>query len=210
MILRLDRKTGAPSLTLPKRMPSQHAIHQFLTQSSAWLQEVIADQQKIADQAKLEAGNFIQIYGEAYRIAHSPTARSGVVLDQDQKCLIVSGDAAYLEARIKRFLKKEAARVLVSKTKQVAAKLNKTPNRIVIKDQSTRFGSCSSKLNINLNWRLILCPEFVQDYVVAHEVAHLEQMNHTPAFWKVVAKLDPEYGKAERWLKTNAQLLFAY
>lgn len=79
--------------------------------------------------------------------------------------------------------------------------------QIRIKDQKTRWGSCSSKGNINLNWRLILAPEEVMDYVIIHELCHLKEMNHSKAFWELVEQICPDYREQKRWLKENAHQL---
>lgn len=80
---------------------------------------------------------------------------------------------------------------------------NVTPNRIVIKEQKRRWGSCSSKNNLNFNWRLSMMPTWVISYIVLHELCHFEEMNHSPAFWAAVEKRMPEYRKAKEWLKVN-------
>ena len=80
--------------------------------------------------------------------------------------------------------------------------------RISIREQKTRWGSCSSKGNLNFNWRLIFAPEAVLDYVVVHELAHRKEMNHSPAFYTVVESVLPDYQKARKWLKDNGQTLW--
>lgn len=77
------------------------------------------------------------------------------------------------------------------------------PNRVVIKEQKRRWGSCSSKNNLNFNWRLSMMPTWVISYIVLHELCHFEQMNHSPEFWAAVEKRMPEYKKAKEWLKEN-------
>ena len=80
-----------------------------------------------------------------------------------------------------------------------------TYGRISIRSQKTRWGSCSAKGNLNYNWKLMLCPERVQDYVVVHELAHRKEMNHSPAFWAEVEKILPDYRERRKWLKTYGQ-----
>ena len=79
--------------------------------------------------------------------------------------------------------------------------------RISIRNQRSRWGSCSRQGNISLNWRLIQFPPFVRDYIILHELAHLRQMNHSAKFWNEVARLCPRYPAAEKWLKANRALL---
>lgn len=78
-----------------------------------------------------------------------------------------------------------------------------SPNRIVIKEQKRRWGSCSSKNNLNFNWRLSMMPTWVISYIVLHELCHFEEMNHSEAFWQAVERRMPEYNEAKKWLKEN-------
>ena len=80
-------------------------------------------------------------------------------------------------------------------------------NRIFFRNQKTRWGSCSSKKNLNFNWRLILAPQEILDYVVAHELCHLKYMNHSKSFWNMVEEQIPDYKKRRKWLKDNHYLL---
>ena len=80
--------------------------------------------------------------------------------------------------------------------------------RISIREQKTRWGSCSSKGDLNFNWRLILAPEEVLDYVVVHELAHRREMNHSKAFYAIVESVLPDYRRAQKWLKDNGQSLW--
>ncbi|MBQ9984658.1 MAG: M48 family metallopeptidase [Lachnospiraceae bacterium] len=100
-------------------------------------------------------------------------------------------------------LREKARMVLTGRTEFFAGKLGVTYNKIRIGSQRTRWGSCSSKGTISYNWKLILMPEAVRDYVVVHELCHLLEMNHSPQFWKVVEEIIPNYKEYRRWLKEN-------
>lgn len=104
-----------------------------------------------------------------------------------------------------RKLKKLAETVFAAKTALYAGILQVDYGRITVRDQKTRWGSCSSKGNLNFNWRLILAPEEVLDYVVVHELAHRLEMNHSPRFWAVVESVLPDYRKRRGWLKQNGE-----
>jgi predicted metal-dependent hydrolase len=82
-----------------------------------------------------------------------------------------------------------------------------TVRRVTVRSQRTRWGSCSRRGTISLNWRLIQTPAFVQDYIHLHELAHLIEMNHSEKFWRQVERLCPDYLAAERWLKQHRNLL---
>ncbi|HLP75919.1 MAG TPA: M48 family metallopeptidase [Candidatus Paceibacterota bacterium] len=79
--------------------------------------------------------------------------------------------------------------------------------RVTVRNQRSRWGSCSRRGTISLNWRLIQTPAFVRDYVILHELAHLREMNHSPRFWREVERLCPDYRRAEKWLKENKSLV---
>ena len=101
-----------------------------------------------------------------------------------------------------------ARKIFKRKTVFYARKMNVTYGRITIREQKTRWGSCTSEGNLNFNWRLIFAPENVLDYVIVHELAHRKEMNHSPAFYAVVASVMPEYKTYEKWLKDNGRTLW--
>ena len=98
---------------------------------------------------------------------------------------------------------RRAAQMLAEKTARFAKEMGVTYGRITIREQKTRWGSCSSAGNLNYNWKLVLMPPGVLDYVVVHELAHRREMNHSAAFWKVVATWMPDYKKYRKWLRDN-------
>ena len=100
--------------------------------------------------------------------------------------------------------REQARRVLTEKTAYYAKRMGVTYGRISIRGQKTRWGSCSAKGNLNYNWKLMLCPEEVQDYVVVHELAHRREMNHSKAFYRIVEEILPDYRERMRWLKDHA------
>ena len=91
-----------------------------------------------------------------------------------------------------------------------ARRLNLTPKRLFVRDQTTRWGSCSSSGKLNYNWRLILAPPFVLDYVAAHEIAHLIEMNHSQSFWDVVTRTLPNMDHGREWLRVHGRELMVY
>lgn len=94
-----------------------------------------------------------------------------------------------------------ARRVITRRTAELAALMQVRYARISIRQQKTRWGSCSSKGNLNFHWRLVLMPEEVMDYVIVHELCHLKYMNHSPEFWKCVGEVMPDYQRWRRWLR---------
>lgn len=121
--------------------------------------------------------------------------------ESQQEAMAPWSESDYQKAR-------ELARlVLTQKAGLYGSIMKVTYGRISIRDQKTRWGSCSTKGNLNFNWRLILAPEEIQDYVVVHELAHLKEMNHSPAFWAIVEEILPDYRKRRQWLKQNGGML---
>ena len=104
----------------------------------------------------------------------------------------------------------QARNVFEQKVRYYAGLMNVTYGRIAIRDQKTRWGSCSAEGNLNFNWRLIFAPAGVLDYVVVHELAHRKEMNHSARFWAVVEAYMPEYKKYRNWLKENGNILHRY
>jgi predicted metal-dependent hydrolase len=124
--------------------------------------------------------------------------------------ICVSGGDKHGPRRLADWLRAEAKADLTRRTNLHAANLGCEPKRISVRDQSTRWGSCSSTGTISYSWRLIFAPQHVLDYVAAHEVAHLREMNHGPRFWRLVRDTMPEMHKARAWLKLNGAELHRF
>lgn len=122
---------------------------------------------------------------------------------------IENDDEAYRTA-VTGWLRNYARIKLGEKAHHFAIQMQVTINRIAIKEQKTRWGSCSSLGNLNFNWKLVLMPESIQDYVVVHELAHRKQMNHSGAFWQEVAKALPDYNARRKWLKEHEHEFIKY
>jgi predicted metal-dependent hydrolase len=135
------------------------------------------------------------------RVETSPTG---------EPTLVVHGDAEACPRRLRAWLYAQAKRDLDRRVSFHAARLNLKPKRLALRDQASRWGSCSSRGVLSFSWRLILAPAAVLDYVAAHEVAHLAEMNHGPRFWALVRRTMPEMDKAKAWLAQNGVELHRY
>ena len=134
-----------------------------------------------------------------------------------QRGVRIAGDAIYVArtsrsigASIKGFLKSQARDALAHASDRYAAQLGVGYSALVLRDTRSRWGSCSSQGQLMYSWRLIMAPPDILDYVAAHEVAHLIEMNHSRAFWNVVARLYPDYEKAREWLRSHGPILHRY
>jgi predicted metal-dependent hydrolase len=159
----------------------------------------------LPEAVSLTDGATVPICGVPYRIRHVPAERGGAFLLEHE--LQVTGAAEFLPRRVRDFLRQEARRRLGGLVVAKAALIGITPKRVTIKDTTSRWGSCAPDRSLALSWRLVMAPPFVQDYVVAHEVAHLRQMNHGPKFWSLVDELTPHAKAAIPWLRTQGSRL---
>ncbi len=153
-------------------------------------------------------GQFIPFRGEDHLIVHVPGR--GAVWHEEVagvRRLCVGGNERHLPRRLTDWLKKQARAALLSSCRQYARAMNVRFTRLSVRDQKSRWGSCSSRGALNFSWRVILAPDFVLDYLTAHEVAHLVEMNHSPRFWRLVAQHCPHWQKAEKWLKKHGGAL---
>jgi predicted metal-dependent hydrolase len=139
----------------------------------------------------------------------SEAGRGSVWLDEDGH-IRVSGRDEHVPRRLLDFLKREARKILEARAIAFAARFGARPRRVTVRDTASRWGSCSANRSISFSWRLILAPDFVQDYVVAHEVAHLLEMNHGARFWRLVRSLVPDLDAPQDWLKKNGVALHRY
>lgn len=194
--LRIDPARGAV-LMLPVKARLAEG-ERFLLAHRVWLAERLA---RLPGPVALGDGATVPLLGVPHPVRHVPGARRGVWVEDGE--ILVSGLPEHVGRRTADFLKTEAKRLIAPRAQDMAARLGRKPGRITVKDTKSRWGSCSSSGDLAFSWRLVLAPEQILDYVVAHEVAHLVQMNHSPAFWAVVESLVGDHRPARRWLKIN-------
>ena len=198
MRLRVDPRTGAVVLTLPKRASERKAL-QWAAGHRTWVEAALADLPK---PVPLAPGGEISLYGLPHRIEWSERAPRVPKVHDGR--IVVGGPAEALEARLIRWLKRQARILLDTETREFAAKAGVAVNRIGVGDPLSRWGSCSSSGAIRYSWRLILAPDWVRRATVAHEVAHRVHMNHGPQFHALVEELLGLDPKPERlWLRRH-------
>lgn len=199
MILRLCRRTGRPQMTVPRGLARTQAKN-FARSRLPWIVERLTESASIVVPAD---GVVIPLRGVDHVIRHRPDSRGAARLSPDGSVIIVPGPPDAVGRRVSSFLKKEARRDLSDAVDRFARDLDVRAARISIRDTTSRWGSCSNGRVLSFSWRLIMAPPFVLHYVAAHEVAHLREMNHGPAFWALVADLDPNMDAARCWLREN-------
>lgn len=210
LTLRVSRTRRAVIVTLPVQCDLDEA-GSFIYRNIDWVRERL---DSLPSPVPFKDGVFIPLRGEAHRVvlAGKSKERGAVVRKErgDYPELHVSGDAEHLPRRLRDWLGAEATRDLDQRVTWHAHRLGLTPKRIAVRDQSSRWGSCSTTGVLSFSWRLILAPPAILDYVAAHEVAHLKEMNHGPRFWALVEKTMPGMEEAKRWLQIYGMDLHRY
>jgi predicted metal-dependent hydrolase len=218
----------AAILTLPNRGRVEDA-NAFLARHADWLRKQL---ERLPEPVPFVDGAVLPLRGELHRIRFAGPQRHSRVVWSDQSAenapaaasplgglsdwrslsclradaripnLHVSGDKEHAPRRFHDWLRTEVRKDIAASVENHAKTLSCNPKRITIRDQATRWGSCSTSGTLSFSWRLIFAPPFVLDYVAAHEVAHLREMNHGPRFWRLLRDAVPGMLKARGWLKT--------
>jgi len=197
--LRIDAATREVVLTMPPRGSLREA-KEFAQKHGGW---IAARLKRLPEAAPFAHGTEVPLRGVPYRIMHRRGERGTVWTETDAQggmLLCVAGEGAHVNRRINDFLKREAQRDLEAASRRYAGKLGVAFKRIAVRDQSSRWGSCSTTGVLSYSWRLILAPPFVLDYLAVHEVAHLIEMNHSPRFWRLVNGVCSDANRAKAWL----------
>jgi len=197
--LRIQAATREVILTMPPRGSLREA-KEFAQKHGGW---IAARLHRLPESAPFHCGAVIPLRGEHHRIEHRPGVRGTVwteLSDTGERLLCVAGDLPHVDRRVTDFLHREAHRALDAASRAAAEKLGVTVKRISVRDQSSRWGSCSTTGVLSYSWRLIFAPPFVLDYLAVHEVAHLIEMNHSPRFWRLVNGVCSDANRAKLWL----------
>lgn len=200
--LRVSGLDGRVTLTIPRGVTEAEALA-FARSRADWLRDHLAGQ---PDTVAVGHGSEIPVEGQFLRIV--PGTGRRVQREADQLC--VPGPADTAPARLEGWLKARARDRLAAASDHYAGLLGRRYSRLTLRDTRSRWGSCSSTGALSYSWRLILAPPQVLDYVAAHEVAHLAQMNHSPAFWTEVTRLMPDYQTPRGWLRREGGALHRY
>lgn len=207
--LRIHPSARQAILTMPPRGNLADA-KDFAQRHGAWIAARLGGLPKAVPFAP---GTLVPLRATAHKIVHRAGERGTVWVetrDSGEKILCVAGGVEHIERRVLDFLKREARRELSNASLRYAQELGVKVKRLTVRDQSSRWGSCTSAGVLSYSWRLILAPPYVLDYLAAHEVAHLVEMNHSPRFWKVVARICPQTERAKKWLDTHGNDLHRY
>jgi len=200
--LRLD---GSARVTIPRGGSTVEATR-FVHKNIAWLERQLLFRTKHARRSqRWQYGTEILFRGQHVRLEPIENGEARWIHFATE--MIQLDDETDLRPAIERHLRRLATRELPARLQEFAALHQLPVRRVSVRNQRSRWGSCSQRGTVSLNWRLIQTPDFVRDYILLHELAHLREMNHSLRFWRVVARLCPDFAEAEKWLKNHAALL---
>lgn len=207
--LRVKANSGEIVVTAPT-WAKLRDVQAFAARHTQWIAGRLA---RLETRTPFVPGASVPFRGVPHRIVHRPMER-GVVwaasAGDGTRELRVSGHLDHVGRRLVDFFKAEARRDLLEAVAAYTNKLGKPVKRVTIRDQTSRWGSCSSTGALSFSWRLVLAPPFILDYLAAHEVAHLAEMNHGPRFWRTLRALCPETDRAKAWMRANGAKLHSY
>jgi hypothetical protein len=211
LTLRVSRTRRAIIVTLPVQCDLGEA-GSFISRNIEWVRERL---DSLPRPVPFCDGALLPLRGEFHRVVITGKREPGrVVKRQPTEIglpeLHVSGRSEHSARRLRDWLFDEARRDLDERVLYHARALGVAPKRITVRDQSTRWGSCSTTGVLSFSWRLILAPARILDYVAAHEVAHLKEMNHGPQFWALVQRTMPTMKEGKRWLQLYGLDLHQY
>jgi predicted metal-dependent hydrolase len=200
--LRISQLDGRVTLTMPKRLHEREALD-FAHQKEAWIRKHLAAR---GAEVQVGIGAQIPLGGRMLTV----TEGTGRRVEIHEDSITVPGAPERIGKKLAAYLKEVARDRVAGACDDYAARLGKSYNRISMRDTRSRWGSCTSDGGLMFSWRLIMTPPDVLDYVAAHEVAHLAEMNHSPAFWAGVERIYGPYKAPRSWLRKNGSDLHRY
>lgn len=201
--LRVDAREGGVVLVVPARMPFAQALR-FAETQALW---IAARQRLTHRRVTMAAGAVVPILGTPHRIVLAPTGRPVSHVDGEIR---VTGEPDHTARRVRDYLRRLALCEIAPRAERFAHEVDRSIAKISIRDPKTRWASCSSTGDLSFSWRLIMAPEPILTYVVAHEIAHRVEMNHSPRFWRVVERLGVDAKASRAWLKAEGPRLLRY
>jgi len=212
--VRFEIKSGRGLAVILPRRCNLDAVDEMLESKSRWILDKMDRFVRAAQPAgngKLRFGDAVPYLGQEVRVVSCQEIASVESVELQGQTLTVHWGqiCSDLESLLERWYRAQAAAILEQKAQEFAAAFGVRYSRFSIRAQRTRWASCSHKGTLSFNWRLIMAPEAVVDYVVIHEIAHLKEMNHTKRFWQLVAERCPLWHEHKRWLDDHGTELAA-
>ncbi|MDF0602307.1 SprT family zinc-dependent metalloprotease [Psychromarinibacter sp. C21-152] len=200
--LRVSSLDGRVTLSMPQGMPEREALA-FAREKSDWIRGHL-DRRDAP--VHVGIGATVLLRGAEVPVVAGAVRKAEV----REGALVVPDAPAMAAARVKAHLKLDARARLEPAVRHYCTRIARRAGRITLRDTRSRWGSCTHEGNLMFSWRLAMAPEDVLDYVAAHEVAHLVELNHSPAYWRVVGDICPGFEAPRRWLKRHGAMLHRY
>lgn len=211
-------KDGFIKVTSPYSV-SINYINQLLIEKSSWIQKKIYEIESRKSNEKVpklyQDGEVFLYLGTEYKlkINRNYTLKKPYV-KLEARSILIDAPSSSTSEEVKKAIRlwyiQQFKQISSERIKLYSKSIDVFPKKVVIKEQKTRWGSCSSRGNINLNWKLIMSPIEILDYVIIHELCHLIEMNHSRKFWNAVVNFCPQYKNCRAWLKQNGNMLSLY
>jgi predicted metal-dependent hydrolase len=223
IVTRSNRKTigiaidrnGLVKVASPYRV-SESYINELLHKKSSWIQKKLIEIERRADKANspkmFNDGEAFLYLGNVFelKICRNSNCKKARVKLEGKDILLdlpSNSNTDIIKNTLRQWYIEQFKNIATERINYYSAKIGVFPKKVTIREQKTRWGSCSSKGNINLNWKLIMAPLEVLDYVIVHELCHLIVMNHSGEFWKTVGTFSPQYNNFRDWLRHNGEML---
>lgn len=202
---------GILHITVPRGLPVKE-LQDIIKKNAFWIRDHYHLAKPVqTPEEGIKNGTLLTYLGEKLTLRLEDGPEGWVTIKKTGAIMLVKASPNLSQtdftAVLTNWFREEARRVLTEKTAYFATLMKLNYQRIFIKDQKTRWGSCSAKGNINYNFRLVMAPETIVDYIVVHELCHLAHLNHSRDFWDMVGRYYPGYKDAKKWLKDNGSSL---
>ena len=202
------------SISVPPHL-SEKKIEEIIRMKSGWIRKQIEHNQNrpLLKPKSYENGETFFFLGEPLRLQIEETEKDNVEVRGEMLVISISAKrrsmntAAYAALCLNRWYQEQAEKILRERTAVFAAKMKVRPNSVRIKTVRSRWGSCTRSGNLTYNWKIVMAPSAVLDYVVIHELAHMIHLNHSQKFWKKVSEFDSRYDEHRKWLHRHAPFL---
>lgn len=204
LIVKVHPTSGEVSVVAPSQRALDRALD-FARGQEDWIARQLS---RVPSPVPLAVGARLPLRGVEHVVREGDSGRGAVWVEDGT--IRVAGHREHHSRRILDFLKREARKELEARTLHHAARIGLKHKRITVRDTASRWGSCSAGRSLSFSWRLILAPAFVLEYVVAHEVAHMREMNHGPKFWRIVRDLIGDTRRPQKWLSDQGHMLHRY
>jgi predicted metal-dependent hydrolase len=209
--LKIMKQTGL-TVTIPRKYPVKN-VSAYLKANSDWIMRHLTRYERDSSEPPKKPAPFpdtISYLGKPIAITTflNPGERPLIRLEHDRLIIKMNNiEKIPLPVALEYWMREQAGQLIINKAKLYSDQIGVACRRITIRDQRSRWGSCSRLKNLNFNWRLIMAPETVLDYVVIHELCHLKEMNHSKSFWSLVARYCPQWKERRKWLNKHGKEL---